>query len=141
MPKGRLRNMRSRLEPMGARISTRPPSVITDTDRAIRDPMYQTKKWRAIRGEVLKRSNRVCGICGVNHATYVDHLLGHNDAIADEAAFCLGLSAAPTWQGRFYDGPFLAMCGSCHSSKTVLEQNGMLLSWIQDHWVKLLLLL
>ncbi|NOD96644.1 hypothetical protein GS610_05420 [Ruegeria sp. HKCCD6228] len=130
--------MRSRLDPMGARISTRPPSVITDVNRAIRDPMYQTKEWSQLRSKIMSRSSKTCLICGVNRVTHVDHLLGHNDAIAAEAAFCLGVSAAPTWQGRFYEGPFLTLCGPCHSSKTVLEQNGRLLEWMQAHWCKLL---
>ena len=134
MPKGRLRNLRPRLETMRSAIPTE-----QSTEKNERDAWYTSDRWKAIRRKVLP-PNAICPICETSKATVVDHLVGHDDYWAEEAAFCLGISVAPTWQERFWLGPFLPMCWSCHSRKTAQEQNGYLLNWMQDNWSKLLIL-
>ncbi|WP_193747431.1 hypothetical protein [Ruegeria sp. ANG-S4] len=67
-------------------------------------------------------------------ANQLDHLYGHIDAVADELEFCLVLGAAPHWRDRFYTGPFILLCHHCHSRKTMHEQRGTLVDWVQANW-------
>ncbi|WP_170789699.1 hypothetical protein [Ruegeria lacuscaerulensis] len=44
------------------------------------------------------------------------------------------MTIKPTWQERFYEGPFLPLCEICHNAKTGKEAAGKLLDWMQANW-------
>lgn len=77
-----------------------------------RKKWYLSARWRTFRDEFLKL-NRYCVRCQddgkINAAVIVDHVDGHDPL---------------TWQETFWDGGkggFQALCWSCHSRKTALE--------------------
>lgn len=66
---------------------------------------YNLPKWKAIRKQYLVK-HPICCICGAP-AEIVDHKKGHDPK---------------TWKKTFFDSSnFQAMCWSCHSRKTCLE--------------------
>lgn len=69
--------------------------------------LYWTPRWRALRREFLAL-HPVCEAQGcANPATTVDHVTPHRgDPV------------------RFWAGPFMAMCSSCHSRKTEARDGG-----------------
>ena len=65
-----------------------------------RRQLYMTARWRGISKAYLK-ANPYCHQCG-KPARVTDHVHGHGVG----------------WEGRFWTGPFAALCWSCHSRKT-----------------------
>jgi len=65
---------------------------------------YLTPEWRELRANFLQ-NNPYCVKCG-EKATVCDHKDGHDPL---------------TWKDTFFTGAFQALCFSCHSRKTVLE--------------------
>ena len=74
-----------------------------------RKKWYLSDRWRNLRESFLKE-HPYCGVCGEQgkseFAIIVDHVEGHNP---------------DTWKENFFIGPFQALCWSCHSRKTMLE--------------------
>lgn len=91
-----------------------------------RRSMYQSKLWKIARKSHL--SSR-CLKCRA-YASVLDHFVGHRDDEAARVAERLGVHILPTWQERFYVGPFISLCDRCHSTKTVAEKNGKLMDWV-----------
>ncbi len=95
-------------------------------------------RWKAVRTEILGSGNGCCALCGFRpkhwNLLHLDHLVGHRDDIAQDAAFCMQMTIKPTWQERFYEGPFLPLCEICHNAKTGKEAAGKLLDWMQANW-------
>ena len=78
-------------------------------ESARRNKLYKTAKWQALRARHMKQSPW-CQSPGCNSkATVLDHLHGHG---AD-------------WANHFWSGPFICLCQSCHSRKTVRETSGV----------------
>lgn len=70
---------------------------------------YQTPRWKSLRKRFLEE-NPYCHKCLENgeyvEANTVDHIEGHNPK---------------EWKKTFWIGPFMALCSSHHSEKTVKE--------------------
>ena len=75
-----------------------------EKEAAERDALYASKRWQQARREFLRRYP-FCE-CG-NHATVVDHKIGHR---------------AADWRTRFWDpAGWVATCEACHNKKSALE--------------------
>jgi mono/diheme cytochrome c family protein len=94
-----------------------------------RRPLYHSGRWFALRARMLDPQ---CAVCDARAST-LDHMLGHDDTIAAHCVRVLRIPAAPDWQTRFWEGPFLSLCVSCHGTKTKAETAGRLYEWIRDH--------
>lgn len=82
---------------------------------------YRTARWQAIRSDVLTRSPQ-CVMCQgdgrTTPATVCDHVIPHR---GDEV--------------RFWNGPFQALCASCHNrSKKLIEGRGYATAIGRDGW-------
>lgn len=73
------------------------------------DPFYKSQEWLALRGAVLRRHGRRCGVCGSTAGQmHVDHIRSrrtHPEAALD-----------PT--------NLVVLCQSCHSRKTAQQEGG-----------------
>lgn len=118
-----IRNARTRIA--GYRPEPQLPPEIQE-----RKDLYASRRWKTTRAKVL-RENKRCASCGTRNATTIDHLLGHLDDQAAAVACSLSISAPEHWRDRFFSGPFIAVCASCHSKKTKAERAGKLSAWIE----------
>lgn len=91
-----------------------------------RKALYQTDRWLDLRARKLEKR---CAVCGA-YARNLDHFLGHDDDQATRVALRLGIPAAGDWRVRFWQGPFMSLCVSCHSTKTRMERDGRLMMWV-----------
>lgn len=70
---------------------------------------YTHSRWRRIRAEHLRREP-LCRFCGdkgrVTEATVVDHATPHRGD-----------------KGRFFSGPFISLCKTCHDSEKKRQEN------------------
>lgn len=100
-------------------------------DHASRRDMYRDRRWHRLRWKMLTSIDAPCAVCG-QPATVLDHLVGHTDSQALKVATHLGLAIEPSWQARFYTGPFVTLCQQHHNQKTQQEMNGRLLDWVRS---------
>lgn len=120
--KPRIKNMKGRVPLLQV-----PDDVAMDPNRAERKEMYKSERWlRLRRTQMEKRCWAGCG----RYATTLDHLMGHDDQQAAAMSLALRIPIRPTWQERFWAGPFISLCHECHSRKTGYEQAGKLRQWV-----------
>ena len=84
--------------------------------------VYRSKRWKALRLEILRRDNWQCKVCGSNHDLEVDHI--QSIEVAPEKAF--------------ESDNLQVLCKKHHSSKTRLEKFG-LMSPEREAWRELIL--
>jgi hypothetical protein len=122
--KPRVRNVRSRVPILNV-----DEELMRDPASLDRKAMYRSDQWQQLRKTMLERK---CWYgCG-RYALVLDHLVGHDDKQAASAALLLRVPILPHWQDRFWKGPFISLCTTCHNRKTWLEQRGRLHEWIKS---------
>lgn len=80
-------------------------------NKAVTDPLYNSKQWRQTRQAVMKRDNFICQSClksnRYTQATAVDHIVP---------------VAVRGTEGFFDAGNLQALCTACHRAKTAADR-------------------
>jgi len=84
--------------------------------------IYRSKRWRALRWEILRRDGFQCQKCGARTRLEIDHI----ESIKDAPAL------------SFEGANLQTLCKECHSSKTREETHGAL-SPAREAWRELIL--
>lgn len=127
--KPRVKNMAGRI-----RVLDLDEDVLIDPALAERKGYYKSQRWLNLRRDMMDRKCW-CG-CG-RYAVVLDHLVGHEDRQAISVATMLRIPILPTWQDRFWKGPFVSLCSECHNRKTWFEAKGKLPDWIINRAARL----
>lgn len=122
----------SRVPYAKSRVPIMPVEQTPDQGWQERRALYESPAWTSLRFRMIHKDPR-CQVCQNAPATTLDHLLGHDDRQAATCAAALALPpVAGSWRDRFWEGPFMTCCASCHSRKTRKEMAGKLIEWLDD---------
>jgi len=137
LPKGRLRTVKpSKVRPARMKVPTYRPHEEAgySLDLQARKALYKTRDWYRTKARSKRKHGGKprCMVCGKLANTF-DHLVGHDDDQAVRVASALGIVALERWRDRFFEGPFVWLCQTHHSSKTRAEMDGKLLDWLRDY--------